>query len=228
MKDLPVIIQPYKQSRSLRLKFCPYRHSFIVTTPPKIREKEVSSFLTKNQQWMQMEFQRHLPASPLKVSDEITVLGDTYVLSHDPLRKTGVWERDNVLWLGGSNPSEDLGDFVVPWLKKRAHLFFADCAQDYASTLGVSFDRISVRDTVSRWGSCSTTGTLSFNWRLALAPLAVAEYVCAHEVSHRVEMNHSPQFWSLVERLCPAYKTYRLWLRRHGATLYSKFPLRQS
>ncbi|HVS84644.1 MAG TPA: M48 family metallopeptidase [Gaiellaceae bacterium] len=92
-------------------------------------------------------------------------------------------------------------------------------ADEEASALGVEYARIQVRDQRTRWGSCSPRGTLSFNWRLALAPFAVLDYVVVHELCHLREANHSRRFWSLVESRRPAWREQRAWLREHGAEL---------
>jgi predicted metal-dependent hydrolase len=84
----------------------------------------------------------------------------------------------------------------------------------------VNIRRVSVRDQSSRWGSCSTTGVLSYSWRLILAPPFVLEYLAAHEVAHLVEMNHSRRFWRLVERICPDMTRAKAWLDAHGADLH--------
>ena len=76
-----------------------------------------------------------------------------------------------------------------------------------------------MRDTKSRWGSCSSKGNLSFSWRLIFAPEEVVDYVVAHEVAHLAEMNHGPRFWRLVETLMPGYARHRRWLDRHRAEL---------
>ena len=80
--------------------------------------------------------------------------------------------------------------------------------------------RISMRDTRSRWGSCSRAGNLNFSWRLVMAPENVLDYVVAHEVAHLRELNHSARFWTLVDTLCPDVKDARWWLRTHGAALH--------
>lgn len=89
-------------------------------------------------------------------------------------------------------------------------------AQSEAQALAVAYKRITLRDQRSRWGSCSTTGTLSFNWRLVLAPHDVLDYVVVHEVCHLVEMNHGPRFWALVARRRPGYRDAKAWLDEHG------------
>ncbi len=94
-------------------------------------------------------------------------------------------------------------------------------ARPLADRIGCQIARVNVRDTKSRWGSCSANGNLSFSWRLILAPEAVVDYVVAHEVAHLVEMNHGPRFWRLVDRLAPGNARQRAWLNRHRARLLS-------
>jgi predicted metal-dependent hydrolase len=97
-------------------------------------------------------------------------------------------------------------------------------AEDEASELGVEFDRIEIRDQRSRWGSCSTRGTLSFNWRLVLAPFEVLDYVVVHELCHLREPNHSRRFWKLVEARRPEWREQRDWLHEHGPELLAFRP----
>lgn len=89
-----------------------------------------------------------------------------------------------------------------------------------AAQIGKHIVRVTVRDTTSRWGSCSATGCLSFSWRLILAPESVLDYVVAHEVAHLAEMNHGPRFWRLVQSLTADHKTPRAWLDRHRSRLF--------
>jgi predicted metal-dependent hydrolase len=79
---------------------------------------------------------------------------------------------------------------------------------------------VSIRDPSSRWGSCSTTGVLSYSWRLVFAPPFVLDYLAAHEVAHLIEMNHSRRFWHVVERICPHVARAKSWLDAHGADLH--------
>jgi predicted metal-dependent hydrolase len=97
-------------------------------------------------------------------------------------------------------------------------------AQSEAAALGASYTRITVRDQRSRWGSCSTTGALSFNWRLVLAPHDVLDYVVVHEVCHLVEHHHGHAFWNLVERRRPAFRESKQWLDDHGWELLAYRP----
>ena len=98
--------------------------------------------------------------------------------------------------------------------------------EEEAEALGVRWSRIEIRDQRSRWGSCSTRGTLSFNWRLVLAPFEVLDYVVVHELCHLREPNHSPRFWALVAGRRPDWSASRDWLREHGEELLAFRPAR--
>lgn len=94
----------------------------------------------------------------------------------------------------------------------------------FASLLGVSYGRITIRAQRSRWGSCSAKGNLNFNCLLMLVPPEVRDYVVVHELCHRLELNHSPKFWAWVERVVPDYKLHRTWLRDNGSSLIGRLP----
>ncbi len=93
-------------------------------------------------------------------------------------------------------------------------------SERYAAALGKPFGKIAIRDTRSRWGSCSSQGNLMYSWRLIMAPPTVLDYVAAHEAAHLVEMNHSPDYWAVVSQIYPDYQNQRAWLRENGAILH--------
>jgi predicted metal-dependent hydrolase len=109
---------------------------------------------------------------------------------------------------------------VAGVLKALARDRLTEASDRHAAALGRRYTRLTLRDTRSRWGSCSSAGALMYSWRLILAPPEVLDYVAAHEVAHLAQMNHSPAFWAEVARLCPSYPTHRTWLRRSGDTLH--------
>jgi predicted metal-dependent hydrolase len=106
------------------------------------------------------------------------------------------------------------------WLVKEAQADLDGHVQHYARRLGLRPKRLSLRDQSSRWGSCSSTGVLSFSWRLILAPPHVLEYVTVHEVAHLAEMNHGPRFWALVKRAMPMFESAQNWLKTDGFDLH--------
>lgn len=105
-------------------------------------------------------------------------------------------------------------------LQKEARRDLAAAVAEYAGKVGHRAGRITLRDTRSRWGSCTARGDLSFSWRLIMAPAQVLDYLAAHEVAHLVEMNHSARYWRLLREICPHTDTAEAWLKRHGANLH--------
>ncbi|HEV2058981.1 MAG TPA: SprT family zinc-dependent metalloprotease, partial [Solirubrobacteraceae bacterium] len=108
---------------------------------------------------------------------------------------------------------------IERWYRRAAAREIAPRLEEAAAALGTSYTTLSIRGQRTRWGSCSSTGAMSFNWRLLLAPPPVLGYVVWHEACHLRVMDHSPRFWALVRSHCPEYEEQRRWLRRHGATL---------
>jgi predicted metal-dependent hydrolase len=106
------------------------------------------------------------------------------------------------------------------WLKSRARSFAHEETPVLARVMGVSHTSIQIRGQRTRWGSCSARGTVTFNWRLAMAPEDTFRYVIVHELAHLMEMNHSPAFWQIVDRHCPEWRCHRRWLRTHGRQLW--------
>jgi predicted metal-dependent hydrolase len=136
----------------------------------------------------------------------------------------GVWADDGgeapVLRVSGR--SEHAPRRVEDFLKKQARVSVSRRVAQHAAALDVKVGRITIRDASSRWGSCSTSGAMSFSWRLILAPLFVLNYVAAHEVAHLREMNHSRRFWRLVDQLVGREEAdeAQVWLRKNGAELH--------
>lgn len=122
-----------------------------------------------------------------------------------------------------NRPVSDLTQAQRTALEKRyieaARSYFPKRVSYFLPLTGGSFERITIRGQKTRWGSCSAKGTLSFNWRLMLAPPAVLDYVVVHELCHLTHMDHSRAFWALVESVCPDYRTHRKWLKEHGHEL---------
>jgi predicted metal-dependent hydrolase len=109
---------------------------------------------------------------------------------------------------------------VRDFLKREAKRDLTAASRRYAASLGVAIKRVTVRDQVSRWGSCTADGALSFSWRLILAPPYVLDYLAAHEVAHLIEMNHSRAFWRVVARICPDWRRAKDWLNAQGNALH--------
>jgi predicted metal-dependent hydrolase len=105
------------------------------------------------------------------------------------------------------------------WYRRAAYDEVGERLDRACAQVGARYERLTIRGQRTRWASCSRSGTMSFNWRLLLAPAAVLDYVVWHEVCHLEVLDHSPRFWALVGERCPGYREQVSWLRRHGATL---------
>ena len=129
----------------------------------------------------------------------------------------GVWVEGRQINVGGA--AEFLARRVTDFMRATARERLAKLALEKAELAGVRPKRVAVKDTRSRWGSCASDRSLSFSWRLVLAPAFVQEYVAAHEVAHLRHMNHGPQFWALVAELTPHTAVAMAWLRAEGPRL---------
>jgi len=118
-------------------------------------------------------------------------------------------------------PADQAGRRVAAYLRALARDRLAVACDRYAAQIGRAHSGLTLRDTRSRWGSCTAAGGLMFSWRLILAPPDVLDYVAAHEVAHLAQMNHSPAFWAEVARLMPGYATRRRWLKAEGGALHA-------
>jgi len=147
--------------------------------------------------------------------DNVPYLGAELRLVVQPGRTRVHRRGDELLVPAGAGRSEA----IERWYRRAARAEIAPRADRAAQAVGRTYTALTIRGQRTRWGSCSSTGALSFNWRLLLAPEEVLEYVIWHEACHLAVLDHSPRFWALVERHFPHYREPRLWLRRHGATL---------
>ena len=145
--------------------------------------------------------------------DAIPYLGGTLRLVREPGRRRAHRSGDT-LRVPPGDPAA-----VERWLRRAARDELTPRAHRAAAALGVEVSRVTIRDPRTRWGSCSSSGSLSFSWRLVLAPEEVLDYVVWHEACHLLVMDHSPRFWALLERHVPDFRVPQRWLRAHGRTL---------
>ncbi|NRB33181.1 MAG: M48 family metallopeptidase [Rhodobacteraceae bacterium] len=187
-----------------------------LTLPGHVSDREALAFASSKAEWIR----GHLA----KRRSEITVAPGV-ALPIDGQRRT-------VVSGPGRRPVLTGDQLVLPAHRAFgpvAQAFLRDLARDrltaasdhYARRLGRTFSRITLRDTRSRWGSCSSKGALMFSWRLILSPPDVLRYVAAHEVAHLAEMNHSPAFWAVVTRLYGPWEVQRRWLHDNGSALHA-------
>jgi len=218
-----VQLRRHRQARRYTLRIQATTREVILTIPPRGTLKEAGEFAQKHGGWIAARLGRLPEAAPFTDGAVVPLRGVPHRIAHRPGVRGTVWTQTDtsgqlLLCVAGNSPHIDrrVGDF----LRREARRELEAASLKFAAALGVAVKRITVRDQSSRWGSCSTTGLLSFSWRLILAPSHVLDYLAAHEVAHLVEMNHSPRFWRLVQRLCPDHGRAKAWLDAHGADLH--------
>ncbi len=201
----------------MRIRIDPVRGEVELVLPNGAAQEDGERFLVQQQDWIDRELAALKPRRPFIDGARVPVLGRDITISH----RSGPGEahlEGNRLIVGGA--ADHLSWQVTVWLSEQAGQALREAALRHAEALRVRFARIRINDPRSRWGSCSSRGTLSFSWRLVMAPERVLNYVAAHEVAHLREANHSERFWQLVEMLDPAYRPARAWLKRHGNELH--------
>ena len=142
-----------------------------------------------------------------------------------PAKDIHAFVEEKAAWIAKHLPKADITPFTAEEIRQLAEAALIDIpkrVQHFAPLVGVTYGRITIRNQRSRWGSCSSKGNLNFNCLLMLCPEEVRDYVVIHELCHRMEMNHSLKFWAQVERVCPAYKLHRKWLKDHGNELIGR------
>ena len=218
-----VRLRRHRQARRYTLRIDAPTREVVLTMPPRGSVREAKEFAQKHGGWIAARLKRLPEAAPFAHGVEVPLRGEPHRIVHRRGERGTVWtETDGsgqrLLCVAGEPPHVDrrISDF----LKREAQRDLDAASRGYAAQIGVSIKRICVRDQSSRWGSCSNTGVLSFSWRLILAPPFVLDYLAAHEVSHLVELNHSPRFWRLVKRIYPQLERAKVWLDANGTDLH--------
>ena len=216
----PVEVHLKRSARARRFSLRVSRLDGRVTLslPLRARETEAMAFLQGQEGWLRATLAT-LPTAAeggVGIGSVLPVEGRLLTLGQCPGRTIRI-EGDTLLVPGDPAVA---GARVMAWLRVLARDRLAAASTHYAGLVGRRYTRLTLRDTRSRWGSCTADGALMYSWRLILAPPAVLDYVAAHEVSHLVEMNHSEAYWAVVSSIYPGWKTQRAWLRAQGGTLH--------
>ncbi len=223
---VPVILRRNVRARRFILKIGANKPEVILTMPGNGSETEAMDFAISQAPWIKSRINAQPDIIAFAPGVEIPLRNLMHTLEHRPNQRGTVWvlEDDNselgqpVICVAGDQ--RHLARRVRDWLKKQARSDLAQSVAIHSEHLGLRAKGITIRDQTTRWGSCSSTGGLSFSWRLILAPPFVLDYVAAHEVAHLEEMNHGPRFWKLVEQCIPDYRDAQKWLKSSGSKLH--------
>jgi predicted metal-dependent hydrolase len=212
-----VIWRRSERARRISLRIDARTGAVVVTLPPRSSKRAGMALLMENGGWVS----RRLAALPIGVTFSdgaaVPIEGVPHSIRHRPGGRGGAWIEGGAIVVSGD--AAFVRRRVTDCLKNEARRRLTAYAWAKAAEAGLKPRRIMIKDTRSRWGSCAPDGTLSFSWRLVMAPAHVQIYVAAHEAAHLRHLNHGSAFWALVETLCPAWRLASDWLRDDGPRL---------
>jgi predicted metal-dependent hydrolase len=217
-----VALKRLSSARRFTLRVRGPTRDVVLTMPSRSSLKSAREFAERHAEWIGTRLARLPKPVTFNPNSTAPLRGVDHRIVHRPGVRGVVWIEE-----GASGPlicvageRAHVARRVSDYLKREARRDLEAAVLRYAKALKVAARRIALRDTTSRWGSCSSTGTLSFSWRLILAPPFVLEYLAAHEVAHFIHMNHSPAFWKVTNRLFPQTDRAEEWLKTHGPDLH--------
>jgi predicted metal-dependent hydrolase len=218
-----VRLRRHRQARRYTLRIHSVTREVVLTMPPRGSLKQAREFAKKHGGWIAARLGRLSKPAPFAHGAVIPLRGVDHRIAHRQKQRGTVWIEngagdERLLCVAGDEPH--IARRVSDFLKREVKSDLEAASRRAADALGVAIKRVSIRDPSSRWGSCSTTGVLSYSWRLIFAPPFVLDYLAAHEVAHLIEMNHSQAFWRVVERICPHVTRAKSWLDAHGYDLH--------
>ena len=215
-----VTVRVNARARSYRLSL-PHSGGPLLTLPPHGKWSEAEAFLARHHNWLAARIKRAPQAASFADGGVVPLRGvDHRIIGTGKLRgRVELAEDDGEMVLLVPGDPAHQARRLTDWLKDAAHEDLRARTAIHAARLGVTVKSIKMRSQASRWGSCSSSGNINYNWRLIMAPPFVLDYVAAHEVAHLVEMNHSAAFWATVKRTLPDMEKGRAWLKAHGRQL---------
>jgi predicted metal-dependent hydrolase len=193
----------------------------VLVAPAAVARRQALDFLARHESWLAARVAQLPAARAFADGETIPLLGVPHLIRGDASRLRGLAARaEGTITIPGA--PDHLARRLTDFLKAEAKREIDERTRRKAAQLGRPIAAVTLRDTRSRWGSCSGTGRLAFSWRLIMAPEFVLDYVVAHEVAHLSEMNHGPRFWKLCASLTDADpKAARAWLKCHGGALHA-------
>jgi len=217
-RKVPVVFQQNTRAQRIIMRLDYGAARIVVVLPKRTSRQEGKRFALSNKDWIEERLHQLADPVPFRHGAVIPFLGVPHRIRHHATARGVVWCEDGEIHVAGLE--EHLPRRVHDWLKAEAKREIESRARAKAELIGKKIKKISIRDTKSRWGSCTNEGELAFSWRLVLTPKHVLDYVIAHEVAHLREMNHGPRFWKLCGEICRSINPAREWLEEYGTHLY--------
>jgi predicted metal-dependent hydrolase len=219
-QNLAVVFRRNARAKRLVLRLSMHGTEVQVTVPKGVSRARALEFTERSRSWIASKVALHGGNVHLKPGERILLRGIEHEIRHAGTKRglITIDVEQRVIHVPGE--LAHIPRRLRDWLKAQAHADLAAASARYATLMGVTYRRITVRDQRTRWGSCSSGGDLSYSWRLILVPPHVLDYVAAHEVAHLKHLDHSPRFWRLVLSHCAHASKAKTWLKTHGQTVH--------
>ncbi|MBC8268104.1 MAG: M48 family metallopeptidase [Rhodospirillaceae bacterium] len=217
-REIPLIVRRHPRARRIILRINTAGEGAVVTIPAHADPADGLEMARRQSTWLGERLDDMGARTEFRDGVQVPFQGQDYTLRHDPAARGPVWIEGDEIYVAGD--ARHMTRRLSDWMKKQARAEIAPLAHAKAANIGHAPSRITIRDTRTRWGSCSSKGGLSFSWRLVMAPNEVLDYVVAHEVAHLEHMNHSPAFWQTVDKLTADARHGRDWLSDNGSALH--------
>ncbi|UXF00337.1 hypothetical protein IB67_01770 [Fervidobacterium riparium] len=209
----------HKNTRKISI-YIDYDGTLKISVPKSMTEKELEQFLKRKESEIKKLVESFsAQKSAFTSKNAILYFGEErkIILNGDsnvPLRYV------NGTFFLNPRYVDDANKLAIWWLRKQAEEYLPKKVNEISEIMGISYKKVVVKDAKTRWGSCSTKGTISLNWRLIMAPVGIVEYVIVHELAHIAHPDHSPEFWRFVGKFVPDYRLFRNWLKKNGKSLF--------
>lgn len=217
-RHVPVRFRENPRARRIIMRFDKNGEGLVLTLPRRTSKSKALAFAQSQTAWIAERLTRQPPRREFADGVRFPFRGTEIEIRQIAGARAVTRLEDGFLKVGGAEAH--VARRTLEWLKVQARSELLRVSDHYARAMGVRYSRLALRDTQSRWGSCSASGAISYSWRLILAPDEVLDYVCAHEVAHLKELNHGAKFWALVAAHCSHMDRARDWLKRDGAHLH--------
>jgi hypothetical protein len=213
-----IIVKKSDRAKRLTLRICSKTRAPVLTMPKNCTNKAAVEFVKKNEVWIENTLLKTPEIKKFQNGDKIFLFGQALTITHDSKLKSGTFIKDGNLFVSGEEAF--LHRRVKDFIKKEAKTRLTQLTREKAAIIGARLNSVTIKDTKSRWGSCSTHKNINYSWRLSLAPLEVIDYIVSHEVAHLKHLDHSENFWACVKSLCPNYAKNKSWLQKYGKLLH--------
>ncbi|WP_105426393.1 M48 family metallopeptidase [Neorhizobium tomejilense] len=222
-RAMPLTIRENRRATRITLRIEPGGRALNLTVPAGLLKREIDDFLDRHQGWLLTKLAKFSADNAIRPGGRIAFRGVPHRIEHTRtlrgLTEAVLIDGEPVLRVSGLE--DHMGRRLSAFFKKEARKDLEVLVARHAAAIRKPIKSVSMKDTRSRWGSCSWDGNLSFSWRIVMAPPLIIDYLAAHEVAHLKEMNHGPKFWALCRELCPRMEEARKWLKQHGSQLHA-------